>query len=300
MVGSVLGSHYPLAPLGGEGMGVRGCDMLPVVAPQQSVSVANEVVIDVTSTSFVKVLPVTRSTLARRLLKLAACVTLVFVVSGLAYAGYAWWTAPLFADDFKSGWFDSRKWRAPPEIIKEGGVFPEKGHIRLINRGYLVTNQEFKEPIEISFEWRWSQLGLLPQYADDLTVVLRTTGKAKRHRTYEVEDGVVIRFVSFAGSIFISSGPPERALYGNVNPPLLTIPLPAEEWHRIRVTDNGETIAVFVSGPAIPEQQWSEPLVKLATHYRGLANHVAVYNRELVAGIPHESSIRAFRVHPLR
>jgi hypothetical protein len=232
-----------------------------------------------------------------RLIKLAASVLFVLLLTSLGYAGYAWWTAPLFADDFKSGWFDSSKWRAPPEIIEAGGVFAEKGHIRLINRGYLVTNQEFKQPIELSFDWKWSQLGLLPKYADHLAIALRTTGVPRQTHSYEVEDGVVLKFDAYGGNLILSQGSHDEPTFLL---PQGTLPLPQEQWHQIRVTDDGETISVYVSGPAIPDAFAKKPVAQITVKYQGKANPIALYNREMLKSIPHESSIRAFVVRALK
>lgn len=233
----------------------------------------------------------------RRLAKLAACILAVVTLSGLAYAGYAWWTAPLFADDFKSGWFDSSKWRAPPEIIPDAGVYVDKGQARLINRGYLVTVPEFTEPIEISFDWKWSQLGLLPQYADHLTVALRTTGKPRPERSWEVHDGILIVFDAYRGSLTISTpedNDPQPSL------PMASLPMPAERWHRIRITDDGKNIAIYLNGPEIPAQFADKPVATRAISYKGDARHVALYNREMLKSIPHESSIRGFVIRALK
>lgn len=233
----------------------------------------------------------------RRLLKLAACLLFVLLLTSLGYAGYAWWTAPLFADDFKSGWFDSSKWRAPPEIIKDGGVFAEKGSIKLINRGYLVTKQEFKSPIEVSFDWKWSYLGLQPLYADHLTVVLRTTGKPGMVFAYEAQDGVLIRFNAWDGTLSIWT---EDEVKTEPLLPVGAMHLPAEQWHNIRITDDGNNISVYISGPAIPPVFSNKPIVQKSVTYRTIANHIAIYNREMLDEIPHESSIRAFCIRALK
>lgn len=196
-----------------------------------------------------------------------------------------------------TGWFDSKMWLPPPDWIKAGGVKAEPGHCRLVNRGYLITRPDFPHPIELNLDWKWVQLGILPQYADFLTIVLRTSGEPERQSPYEIHDGVAIRFVAWAGTVSIwrLGENPAR----DVKTEHGKLPMPADAWHRIRVTDDGETIAVYVSGPAIKPDREAKPVLTARVPGKFAGRKIAISNRELTAGIPHESYVRKLSIRTL-
>src|SRR5205085_1050021 len=79
------------------------------------------------------------------------------------------------------------------------------------------------------------------------------------------------------------------------------LPFAPNKWYRLRVTDDGETISVYLSGPEMQKKYWKEPV--LQAHPPALAwqgHHVAIYNRERVADVPHESHIDNVLIERLR
>jgi hypothetical protein len=115
--------------------------------------------------------------------------------------------------------------------------------------------------------------------------------------SYEIQDGVLVRFNAVDGtlSIWTTNEQDSQPVV-----PQGGVPLPAEQWHAIRIIDDGTNIAVYLSGPAIHPSASHKPIAVKAVPYRGEANHVALYNRELLKDIPHESSIRAFAIRRLK
>lgn len=215
----------------------------------------------------------------------------VLVTTGGAFAAWTYLVGhPLLADDFSKAWFDSRKWSPPPEAIKEGGVRAEKGHLRLVNRGYLVPVREFEDPIQIDLEWKWNQLGLNPLYAEHLTIALRTSGKPSAF-PHEVQDGILVKFNAWGGVVRIET--PEGKVLAStaLSEAPRTIPMPAEQWHRLRVSDDGKTIRVGFAAEDKPEVELDSILLTYEPTEKLVGKKFAIYNRELVS-FPHESCIR--------
>ncbi len=76
--------------------------------------------------------------------------------------------------------------------------------------------------------------------------------------------------------------------------------MPAEAWHHIRITDDGNEIAVLITGPAISQKQGGQPVLRVRCPDESPRRYVAIYNRELIAEAPQESRndnvvIRALR-----
>ena len=59
-------------------------------------------------------------------------------------------TPPLLADNFNDGWLDVRLWK-----VGRRSVMEENGYVRLMNRGLLITQKEFTDPISVDFDWKW-------------------------------------------------------------------------------------------------------------------------------------------------
>src|SRR5262249_4181982 len=155
---------------------------------------------------------------------------------------------------------DSTRWSAPRPRVR-----PDLGFMRLVNRGYLVTEQEFEGPIELRFRWKWIDLAEDPQYSEDLTVALRTTGTPRPNRPYEIEDGVCIRFMTYAGKVSLGRSPPgptpEFPPGTKTITPEGTVPMPSDVWHDVRITDDGLTIAVYITGPELPQENATKPIL---------------------------------------
>ena len=216
----------------------------------------------------------------------------IVVLATTATATWFIWNAPLMKDDLSSGWFDASVWRPPPAEIEEGGVRAERGCVRLVNRGYLSPRREFAEPIDLRFEWKWVQLGLNPHYAEHLSVALRTEGVPNKSFFWEASDGLIVKFNAWGGFVNIMDS------QGNelARTPTRSHPIPAEEWHKIRITDDGEEISVYLSGPLIQPAGADTPALRLRHRSQGAGRHIAIYNREQT-GVPHESCIRNFVIY---
>lgn len=232
----------------------------------------------------------TRRTGRRRKLLVVVSISLLFI--GVVWATWSLLTAPLLKDDFSGSELDERLWRPHPEIIQEGSVQVVDGQVRLVNRGYLITRNEYPGPIEVSLDWKWMQLGLDRSYSDHLTVVLRTTGDPEPKHAFEAQEGILVKFNATSGAVQIMrAGPRPWHTYARTDK--RACPMPAGEWRRIRITDDGTTIAVYVSGPSVSERYAKEPILKAECLDPFQKRHVAVYNRELI-GFPHESYVDNF------
>lgn len=228
-------------------------------------------------------------TWSRSLRRVAAAVIALLMLGGVSWA--AWFvlhTPPLLHDNFNDRWLNLLLWQVPRPTVREEG-----GYIVLVNRGYLVTEAEYPGPIDLTFRWRWRDLGGWPAFSDTLTVVLRTTGRPLEARPHEVADGIAVQFNAVGGFIGIRRMPLQDGPRMATTPDA-AVPLPAGEWHDIRITDDGETIAVYVQGPSITPHRQDEPILQVACPDTSNAHRIALYNRERLADVPHESHVDDF------
>jgi hypothetical protein len=226
---------------------------------------------------------------------LAASLLVATVLGGAAWAAWAALAPhPLFEDHFRGRGLDNEKW--DPSLGRRW-VSQEDGYLRLVNRGIRVTRQEFREPIEVTLDWRWRDLAGDPEYAEDFCVALRTSGKHLQKHPYEVMDGVIIKF-SCRGNCVDLVSRADRSLHELS--PLNGTKFPPDAWHHIRITDDGETIAVYLAGPEIEAKYATTPVVRARSHAdfgdAGTPFHIAVYDRELVSEAEHESDVAHFVV----
>lgn len=221
----------------------------------------------------------------------AACLGVVLLIcAGGVWAAWSIVNQPLLEDHFRRRSFDSLRWLAPRPRVK-----PEMGFMRLINRGYLVTQQEFEGPIDLRFRWKWIDLSENPKYSEDLVVALRTTGVPSDNRAFEITDGVCIRFVTYEGIVRIALPPPAPSPEDPPESirvtPRGSVPMPSDAWHDVRITDDGLTIAVYITGPELPPENAKKPILKVAWAPPTKGHQIAFYNRELLAFSSHESHI---------
>lgn len=242
-----------------------------------------------------------RPSIARRFCRLLpgvrALLVMLVAASVLGGVGWAGWALlaqhPLLQDAFNDRWADGRLWTCERPAVRE-----ENGYMRFVNRGYLVTKAEYPGSISVSFDWRWIALAGNFDYADILTVALRTSGRSRPKHSYETRDGVLVKLDAAAGkvAIFLASDYDEHPTSWT---PIATtsdgrIAVPAEEWHHVRITDDGERIAVFCTGPEIHEKDPNRPILEVRCTEETGNHHVAIYNREFLAEVPHESHIDNF------
>jgi len=240
--------------------------------------------------------PLRRVRESSRLL-IAACrrhpvwLALAVLVAVSSIAGAGWMILMprfLLHDDFNDNWFDSRVWLSPPAFGREQGVREQDGRLKLLNRGFLISKQEFSGPVDVSFDWRWSELGFNPIYADHLTIALRSSARTSQTYPYEIEDGVVIRVNAWTGYAAICVEPGSQHMHKSGQGMLK---LSADTWHHIRITDDGEHVAVYVTGRNDPEHPDDRPVVEGSFPTAPKSGHLVLYNREKVGGVPHESYV---------
>lgn len=232
----------------------------------------------------------------------AASLAGVAVLGGAAYAGYEWLKPlPLVEDDFDDDWLDTTKWYV---YLGRRGVRERDGHVRLMNRGSIVTRREFSEPIEVSFDWMWVDRAEDRLYSEVLKVALRTSGQHYDQRAYEVKDGLVITFGTEGAYARIEAiegnelqiRPLTRQLARSQDG---TAIIKVETWHHIRITDDGRKVAVYLTGPRIDRKFAKVPVVEAEWDNAGGGKRIAIYNREFVGDTPHESRIDNFKVYRL-
>lgn len=241
--------------------------------------------------------PTNRPKKSKRLIALAVLLIVVFSGGGVAAYQYLF-QSTLLSDDFQGGWFDSDKWLPPPENIKDGGIRAELGHLRMVNRGYIVPRREFPEPIQIDLEWKWNQLGLNPLYSDILTIALRTDGTARKY-SHDVEEGILVQFNAWGSFIQIATPDGKLLATTSKSETLKIHAMPAEQWHKVRVIDDGKSIHASFSAQGNSIDSLEETVLVYEVKENLGGKRFAIYNRELVA-FPHESCIRNLTVKQIK
>lgn len=225
--------------------------------------------------------------------KAVIAASILVVACGMTWAGYKLLSPRvLLQDNFNADWFDSRIWKTGRRGVRE-----MNGGMRLMNRGSLVTKKEFAEPLAVSFRWKWIDHAEDPLYADELVVALRTTGEHKKEHSYEILDGVLVRFNTWEGSAAIFKGVSATPL---ASVPRGSLPLSADEWRDIRITDDGETVSVYLTGKGIDPKYGKTPLMQARCPDYRPGGHIGVYNRELLADAVHESWLDDFLICALK
>lgn len=236
-----------------------------------------------------------RRSLARKLAKQPVRTSIAAVAMLLTLAGGTWallYDPPLLRDDFDNNWLDNSKWRSARPRVKE-----QDGVLWLRNRGCVVTRKEFPDPISITFRWQWVDLAEDPAYAEVLTIALQTPGETREQYPFEIDDGLLLSFDTQEGAAYLS-----RATEGQIHKTRLAssgtveIPLPAHEWHDIRIIDDGFSITLYMKGETIGDSRWENPVFSVPYDARLSGKRIAIYNREVVGGAPHLSQIDDFEV----
>ncbi len=170
----------------------------------------------------------------------------------------------------------------------------EPEHVRLLNRGSLVTTEEFPAPLEVRFDWRWSDIPGNTDYPEILTVVLHTAGEHLPVPNFRTMDGLEIVFQAANGEVHFCHATNNAF---TKHTPEHAVALPDREWHSVRIVDDGRKVDVFVypKGKAEP----SRPILTAPYQSAFQKHHVAVYNREFAGQRPHESHIANFTVRHL-
>lgn len=187
---------------------------------------------------------------------------------------------------------DESTWRVGRPIVWKG-----EDYVKLMNRGWLVSRKEYPAGVAVSFDWRWVEYEGEPVYREHLSIALRTSGQPPAQYAYEAADGIIVTFDTWSNTVSVW-----RA--GQVPEPIATspvgVPMPAGAWHRVRVEDDGNEISVFFSQHGAPPAVAEAPLIRIAVPRKPAAHHIAIYNREHVGGVPHESHLTGLTVSGLR
>ena len=226
-----------------------------------------------------------RRTWPKMLRKSAIAVIVTIMIATVGWGGYEILTpAPLLKDDFSDKWINPKKWVTARRITVE-----ENCYLRLNNRGSIRTVQEFPGPIEIEFDWRWRDLAGDSVYRDSLTVSLHSSGEHSSTHPFRVTDGIEIAFQAHGGQVDIAS---IMNVIKSDYTPTTDLPMPHDEWHHIRIVDDGKSITVYLTGPALDKKNKDKPVlgpIAYQGHFK--KHHIVIHNREMVAGAIHESHI---------
>jgi len=225
----------------------------------------------------------TRRTWMRRSLAAGALLTTGTVAAWLARvspeksASSSSKTAPwrlAFRDGLATDVLDPERW-----IIGRPTVAVVEGAIVLRNRGCLVTRGTFPQGFKLSFRWMWQTINAdTPQaagtYQDDLAVVLHTRGQPRTTWSFEIPDGLMIKFFPYESSaeIYDRRTGQYPALCSN-------IPQPQWTWRRIQVVDFNNIVSVYLDDMQNPIMVGQIPRDWIYEDH-----HIAIYNREPVGG----------------
>lgn len=229
-----------------------------------------------------------------RTVRRAAAIFLLLLCTGsAAWAGWRWgMPQPLLFDDFEDGWGDAQKWSTPRRFVHE-----EKGYVRLVDRGFLATVQQFKPPYRLKLKWKWIDLQGDFLYRDSLDIVLRTSATPAPSKPWPATDGVRVCFNATGGQVGI-------ALFNGCGPiaetPRSTLPLPAGEWLTIIIVDDGASISVSCDSPHLRPEQRNAPLLTAAVAGDFKHGKIAFYNRERLAEASFESWLDDVEVWPMQ
>ncbi len=218
--------------------------------------------------------------------KVAIAAAVFLAISGIGWGGWRLMNAQgiLFSDTFETGWLDHKKWKTGRRMTTA-----QDGYARLNDRGSLVTVQEFKDPFVLELDWRWIDISGDIHYRDTLTIAMHSSGEHVATHPFRVRDGVEVVLQTHSGRLAVECLNKPQS-YGETQEGAL--PMPAGKWHHVRIVEDGKTIAVYLSGPGIDQKYQHKPV--LTVPYKGNfeRHHIAIYNREPVAGALHESHIR--------
>jgi hypothetical protein len=219
---------------------------------------------------------------------------IVLAVTGATWGGYELLRSrPLFEDDFNSGTIEYSRW--DPHLGRKG-VSAHNAYLQLLNRGSVVTRQEFDGPIEITFDWRWVDHGQWPLYAEEFCVCLHTTGRHQDEHDFRVLDGFLIEFNAVENTVLART--PDGTWVQGSGPD--STPLVPEQWHHVRIVDDGKEVSVFLAGPSINPKYKREPVLTASVTPGLRGKHIAFFNREYVGKTNHESHADNVQVSELR
>ena len=110
-------------------------------------------------------------------------------------------------------------------------------------------------------------------------------GTPRQRHPYEVLDGIHIKFVPQEKSIWLTglAADPGDTLASRIGTAEKEVPMPADVWYRVRITDDGKRIKVYIARRGQPLGQ-PHLEVDIAEKFSG--RRVAIYNREMMFDDP--------------
>lgn len=188
--------------------------------------------------------------------------------------------------------FDSDPFRLVIPEFASVGV--REGNLLLNNRAYVFAREPMgakKTSLSFGFLWKdFTKDDTRHLYADHVLILLRSSGKVSKKRSYESEDGLRVRIVCGAGIVQL-----EKAKAGNDGELIKSAKLKKEEGqpaiagdslNTLAVTDDGKTVTVTLNGKEVLKASYTG---KYAGKLIGIAN------RENV-GFPHQLQLQNLRL----
>ena len=142
---------------------------------------------------------------------------------------------------------------------------------------------------DIRFRWKWIDLTGDVHYRDELIVAIHTQGVPLSQHSFEATDGIAVRLNATSGNFRIDRlGTPYTLIRST---PPSSFPLAADQWYDVRITDDGETVSLYVTEHGRDDASKDRPVLQVKVDGRGPGHHIAFYNRERIAAASHESWI---------
>lgn len=114
--------------------------------------------------------------------------------------------------------------------------------------------------------------------------------------SFDIMDGIGVRFQPATGTLHVGDAQQRKFIDGT---PDRSITLPAETWFRVRITDDGESTAVYFTnlGDVKPRERL---LVEVPCYDKATSHHIAFFNREFVGAVRHKCRVDNVVIRELR
>ena len=197
----------------------------------------------------------------------------------------------LVAAQAKAAGYPQNDWKVGELVAPGSAAIIEGRTITLQNRGIVLSKEEFPDGCCISFQWKWTKGREAGAYQDVLAVAFCTDGKLNRW-PHEVAEGVVVRLQAHAKEIqiaYIKEGTDARPQSRKPD-----VPIERDTWYMVRIVCGDDEIAVYFG------HDHSKPILRgPMPSDLGEEHLVAIYNREIVAGVVKESVLRDVELETL-
>lgn len=186
------------------------------------------------------------------------------------------------------------QWTAGPKHAPIAGKDPKvtfgKDAVTLQNRGSVVSNESYPKGATLSCLWKWTKGVEEGKYHDSLAICLRTDGKLKEQWSHEIKEAVVVRFEPAGGSIIVTKEKEgdETEVYFRKDD-TFKIKMEKGTEYALKIVDRKDAIEVYFDGKLV----YKGKLPAKSRNYRW-----AIYNREGVANVFHESVLRELKIAP--